>query len=98
MKKRITCIISGRVQGVLYRSFTKDSAKDLDIRGEVENLPDGTVKVEAEGEEEKLVQFQKKLWKGSTFSKVENVVCVDGDDLRNNEDFKIIYRSFFDRF
>lgn len=98
MKKRIACIISGRVQGVLFRSFTKDSAKELDIKGEVQNLPDGTVKVEAESEEEKLKQFQNKLKKGSAFSKVKNVACVEGGELRNYKDFKIIYGSFFDRF
>ena len=97
MKRRITCVISGRVQGVLYRSFTKDLAKGLGIKGEVQNLPDGTVKVEAEGEDEKLKQFQSKLQKGPMFSKVANVTCADDGELRNYTDFKITYRSFFDR-
>lgn len=97
MKKRLVCVISGRVQGVLYRAFTERLAKDLDIEGEVENLSDGTVKVVAEGEEEKLEQFRNKLWKGSTFSKVENVVCESGDNLFGFNDFKIKYRSFWDR-
>lgn len=97
MKKRITCVISGRVQGVLYRSFTQDSAKELDIKGEVQNLSDGTVRVEAEGEEEKLNKFRAGLWKGSAFSKVENVVCDSYDNLKGYKDFKIKYKNFFDR-
>jgi acylphosphatase len=98
MKKRIKCIISGRVQGVLYRAFARDTANDLDIKGEVENLPDGTVRIEAEGEEEPLDKFKSKLQKGSAFSKIENVVCDSYDDLLGYEDFRIKYKSFFDRF
>ncbi len=98
MKKRIVCIISGRVQGVLYRAFTRGTANKLGIKGEVENLPDGTVRVEAEGEEEKLNDFQSQLWNGSTFSKVEKIVCDEYEDLKNYESFKIKYIRFFDRF
>ena len=97
MKQRITCIISGRVQGVLYRDFTKRTADKLQIKGEVENLPDGTVRDEAESEEDKLAEFRSILGKGSTFSKVEGVVCESQDDLKGFEQFKIKYRSFWDR-
>lgn len=98
MKKHLTCIISGRVQGVLYRSFTRDSACKLGIKGEVKNLPDGTVLIEAEGEEEKLEEFKLKLHKGSAFSKVADVVCDFSENLLGYENFKIKYRNFIDRF
>jgi acylphosphatase len=98
MKKRIVCIISGRVQGVLYRDFTRRTANRIGICGEVENQDDGTVFVEAEGEEENLTLFKNHLKKGSTFSKVENVSCEYFLDLKNFKDFKIKYKSLFDRF
>lgn len=98
MQKRIICIISGRVQGVLYRATTRDAANRLGVKGEVENLPDKTVWVEGEGEEEKLKQFETELWNGSMFSKVENVVCDSYEDLKGYEDFKIKRINFWDRF
>lgn len=46
------CIkVTGRVQGVFYRDSTRRMAQDLGISGTVRNLPDGSVMIEAEGEE-----------------------------------------------
>lgn len=49
--------VSGTVQGVFFRASTKDAADRLGIKGFVRNEPDGSVYIEAEGEEEKLNQF-----------------------------------------
>ena len=48
--EHVTLTISGKVQGVFFRDSTKKLAEELGIRGYVKNLPDGTVKIEAEGE------------------------------------------------
>ncbi len=52
--KRVHIIISGRVQGVFFRYNTKKIANELGLGGFVRNLPDGTVEIVAEGEEEKI--------------------------------------------
>ena len=39
------CIISGRVQGVGYRDFVKNIGTELNLKGFVANLPDGSVEV-----------------------------------------------------
>lgn len=49
--KSVKIIVSGRVQGVFYRDSTRRMAQDLGISGTVRNLPDGSVMIEAEGEE-----------------------------------------------
>ena len=98
MRKRLICIISGRVQGVLYRAFTKEVASKLHIKGEVQNLSDGTVRVEAEGDEKQLIEFQMMPNKGSAFSRVDNVICDVYENLLDHKEFNIKYRSFFDRF
>jgi len=46
-------IVSGTVQGVNFRWFVQETAKELGISGWVKNLPDGTVEVVCETESEK---------------------------------------------
>lgn len=49
--------VSGKVQGVFFRASTKDQADTLGILGFVRNEPDGSVFIEAEGEEGTLHRF-----------------------------------------
>ncbi|MCR3884587.1 MAG: acylphosphatase [Methanothrix sp.] len=53
--------VSGKVQKAGYRARVVAIAKDLGIKGMVENLPDGRVKVIAEGEEADLERFAEAL-------------------------------------
>ena len=71
--ERIEAVVSGRVQMVMYRDFATRKARGLGLTGEVENLPDGTVRVIAEGEREALEKYIRKLWKGSIMSRVDHV-------------------------
>jgi len=57
MKRHYNIIVSGRVQGVFYRASTKQMADLLGVKGFVLNLADGTVYIEAEGDEEIMVKF-----------------------------------------
>jgi acylphosphatase len=59
---RVHVIVSGRVQGVFFRSETQDEAMNLSLTGWVRNLPDGKVEAVFEGEKykvEKLIEFCK---------------------------------------
>ena len=52
--------VSGRVQGVFYRSNTRKKALELGLKGWVRNLPDGRVEAVVEGEEnqvDRLIQW-----------------------------------------
>lgn len=49
MKKSVRLYITGSVQGVFFRSFVKENAEKLDIKGFVRNLEDGRVEVFLEG-------------------------------------------------
>ncbi|MBP9817087.1 MAG: acylphosphatase [Candidatus Pacebacteria bacterium] len=73
MNERLTAIVSGRVQGVMYRDFAQRKGSGLSLVGSVRNRPDGTVEVIAEGPRERLELYVERLKKGSLFSKVEEV-------------------------
>ena len=62
--KRIHLIISGIVQGVGFRFYTRDVALEIGVKGWVKNLPDGTVEIVAEGSKEEIEAFMKQLKKG----------------------------------
>jgi acylphosphatase len=47
--QRVTLIVTGRVQGVFYRDSTMRKARELGLSGNVRNLPDGSVRIEAQG-------------------------------------------------
>ncbi len=57
----VTVILSGIVQGVNLRSMVKVRALTLNVVGSVKNLPDGTVRIEAEGDRTALEQFMRWL-------------------------------------
>ena len=46
---RLTCLFSGRVQGVGFRYTVHNLALQYDVRGYVRNLPDGRVELVMEG-------------------------------------------------
>jgi len=70
---RIHLIIEGRVQGVWFRESTREKALSLGVNGWVKNLPDGTVEVVAEGEEDKVRELVKWCHKGPPAARVTKV-------------------------
>ena len=58
--------ISGRVQGVGFRWFTREEARRLGLSGWVTNLPTGDVEVAAGGEAASLLRLRRALEVGPT--------------------------------
>lgn len=65
--------IFGSVQGVGFRDATYWKARKMQVAGFVMNEPDGSVYVEAEGEEEILKKFVAWCAKGPWSAKVERI-------------------------
>ena len=65
--------ITGRVQNVGFRYSTIQKARELNIRGFVQNLPDKSVYVEAQGDEIALEHFL--LWckTGPDWARVDKI-------------------------
>jgi len=87
MKSRIHVFLSGRVQGVFFRDFTRRWAQILGLTGWVRNVFDGRVEVLAEGEEEKLKMLLEKLKEGPPLARVENMEV-------SWEDYKAEFNDF----
>jgi len=74
MKARAHVFVSGRVQGIFFRSETKHKADRYDVKGWVRNLPDGRVEAVFEGEEETvkaLIEFCKRGPPGARITNVD---------------------------
>jgi acylphosphatase len=74
-------LVTGRVQGVYYRATAARHARELLLTGYARNLPDGRVEVLAYGNEAAHEQLVKRLWIGSSASKVASVEAVDLADM-----------------
>lgn len=65
--------VKGMVQGVFYRSWTEQTARQLGLKGWVKNLPDGRVEALFEGEKSKVEKMVGLCRKGPPHAKVEDV-------------------------
>lgn len=83
--------ISGMVQGVFYRAFTRDVAHSSGLKGWVKNLHDGRVEAVFEGKREDIEQAIKKCSLGPSGSRVD-AVDVRWEDSRGEfREFEIRY-------
>ena len=65
--------VTGRVQGVFFRAWTKQQADQLGLAGWVRNLADGSVEALAHGEETAMAEFIARLHQGPPAASVERV-------------------------
>ena len=68
--------MSGHVQGVFFRSTTRDEAEVRSVSGWIRNLPDGRVEALFEGEKEALEQLVEFFKKGPPNALVRDVAVV----------------------
>ena len=87
----LQALVSGRVQGVFYRSFVETKAGELNLTGCVKNLPDGRVEVRAEGERQRLDKLVGYLKAGPPAAKVDGVVVNWGEYGGLFTGFKVSY-------
>ncbi len=85
--KRVHIIISGYVQGVCFRYFTKIKSRKLGLKGFVRNVPNGDVEVVAEGNEKEINELIEFCRKGPALSGVANLKI-------EYEDFKGEFNDF----
>lgn len=87
--KCLHAYVSGRVQGVAFRHHTRQTARQLHLRGWVRNLPDGRVEVLAEGDETSLQQLEHFLQRGPVAARVAQVEATWQEARGIFEDFEV---------
>ncbi|MHC2993171.1 acylphosphatase [Pontibacter sp. HJ8] len=87
-RKHMSIRVHGRVQGVFFRASTQEKAEELGLTGFVQNEPDGTVYLEAEGGVEALNALEAWLHIGPRRAKVEKVEVEKKAELEGYSSFE----------
>lgn len=100
MAVKATIIVVGpKIQKVGYRDKVQEIARELNIKGFVENLKDGNVRITCEGEEKIIDEFVSRLKIVKDYIKVENVNVVDKIEAKGEfEYFDIKYGDIREEF
>ena len=91
MIKHVDITITGKVQDVGFRYSALDEALELGLRGIVQNQERNQIHIEVEGEEAVLKQFLRWCHEGPKGAKIDKVDYASTEELKNFEDFKILF-------
>ena len=82
-------IVRGRVQGVGFRWFVDNEARQIGVAGWVRNNLDGTVEVLAMGTEQQLHALHTKLQQGPRAARVDEVKELPAELISGLDTFRI---------
>lgn len=82
-------VLKGRVQGVGFRWFAEDAARREGVSGWVQNQPDGSLEIVAEGDAEAVDRFEAKIRRGPAGARVQRVVVDESVPSGQAGEFRI---------
>ena len=88
--KTIEITVKGLVQGIGYRYFIREKAKQTGINGYVKNMSNGNVLIIAEGEESALEDFMQRIKTEHQYAHINDMTVNKAKEEYFNE-FKIIH-------
>ena len=83
-------IVSGRVQGVGFRSVISRAARALGVKGTVQNLADGSVEMFAEGEPGALDALIERMKRKNGLVRIDSILVDYDERPRYYNDFKVL--------
>ena len=91
MKKSVRLYVSGFIQGIFYRSYIKDNAERLNVKGFVRSLEDNRVEVFLEGNLDDVNKMIELCRKGIKSTEIKNIEIKDErfQDFKNFQILKI---------
>ncbi len=72
--------VTGRVQGVFFRAWTRDEARSIGVCGWVRNCDDGAVEAHIEGEEDLVDELIKRMRDGPPQARVFDMTIDEATD------------------
>jgi len=89
---RVTAVATGKVQGVGYRHFVEICAHSLGLHGRVQNMPDGSVHMVAEGTEAALTEFTSRVRAvGHPLIRVDDLRITSGTSTGEFPGFHVVW-------
>ncbi len=88
--RRVHVFLTGRVQGVGFRAFTRWNALSLKVAGWVRNLRDGRVEGVFEGRAERVAKLLEKVKTGPPHARVDDLKVTDEPVTGEFETFKVL--------
>ena len=79
----------GLVQGVSFRAFTVDEARTRGLTGWVRNLPDGTVELEAQGDDAEVAALLAWCAHGPPAARVTDVAVDERTPITDERGFAL---------
>lgn len=89
MNCRVYVLVSGKVQGVFFRSGTKKIADELHLTGWVRNKDDGRVEAVFEGEKEIVDKIVEWCRKGPDYADVKDIQVISEKYIGEFTDFSV---------
>jgi acylphosphatase len=77
-RRRVLVRITGRVQGVYFRAYTREAAEKIGVTGWVRNLSDGSVEALFEADADTVEKMIEWCRDGSPMGRVDKVEVVEG--------------------
>jgi acylphosphatase len=65
--------VIGRVQGVFYRAWAQNQARELGVSGWIRNCPDGSVEAHLGGEQDCVERMIERMRRGPANAQVDDV-------------------------
>ena len=82
--------VTGRVQGVFFRAWTRDLAAEHRVRGWVRNASDGSVEAHFEGDESAVDQVVARMRSGPPRAMVEGLRISEAS-VEHLSSFEVLY-------
>ncbi|MGI4726939.1 MAG: acylphosphatase [Janthinobacterium lividum] len=92
VKKHFNIKVTGKVQGVFYRDSTKAVADQLGIKGFIRNESNGSVYLEAEGDDFAMKEFLDWCHEGPDRARIEQVESSEGE-MKNYRNFEAVKKN-----
>lgn len=89
VRKRVN--ISGVVQGVAFRHYTREAARKIGVTGWVRNLPNGNVEAVFEGTPENVMEAVNWCRQGPPSARVDEVKVMDEDYTGEFSSFEVSF-------